>query len=165
MPLLFQSDIEQCADFCMRFWGEYHHASDKLNELCLFDYNGRKQSFPSSGKSFKEFLRWAFVHANSYSLKEGCRGVTEPDLQPGDLIVQNERGGIGHVSMIMDVCTSRTGEKRYLIGFSFMPAQEFHIEKARSPYGEGGWFTLAGYYHYLRDSINVGTPVLRRFPG
>ena len=165
MSLLFRSDIEQCADFCMRFWAEYYKAANKLNELYLFDYYGRKQSFARSGKSFREFLRWAFAYSNSYSLKRGCKAVTGPELQPGDLIVQNERGGIGHVSMIMDVCKSRSGEKLYLVGFSFMPAQEFHIEKARAPYGNSGWFTLDGYYHYLRDFLNVGTPVLRRFPG
>ena len=33
MPLLFRSDLEQCADFAMRFWAEYHRATGKLDQL------------------------------------------------------------------------------------------------------------------------------------
>jgi hypothetical protein len=79
------------------------------------------------------------------------------------MIVQNENGGIGHVSMIMDACKNEKGEELYLIGYSFMPAQEFHIEGARPEYGKDGWFSIEGYYRYLADYLDLGKPVLRRF--
>jgi hypothetical protein len=63
----------------------------------------------------------------------------------------------------MNICTSPEGQILYLIGFSFMPAQEFHIEKADDKYGISGWFTLEGYYQYLTLHLNLGTPVLRRY--
>lgn len=44
-----------------------------------------------------------------------------------------------------------------------MPAQEFHVEYASEGYGSGGWFSLEGYYRYLKEYIDLGTPVLRRF--
>jgi hypothetical protein len=96
-------------------------------------------------------------------LKKGCKPVIADEVIPGDLFVQNERGGIGHVSVVLDVCKSKEGKKLFLIGYSFMPAQEFHIERARGKYGIGGWFTLEGYVQYLRDYLNYGEPVLRRF--
>jgi hypothetical protein len=103
------------------------------------------------------------VHANSHSIKKGAKELSAQDLQPGDMIVQNEGVGIGHVSVIMSVSQSRTGEKLFLIGFSFMPAQEFHIEYAKPKYGKDGWYTLEGFYWYLKENLNLGEPVLRRF--
>ena len=44
-----------------------------------------------------------------------------------------------------------------------MPAQQFHIERADDRYGKEGWFTLEGYEQYLRENLNYGDPVLRRF--
>jgi hypothetical protein len=163
MPLLFQSDLEQCADFAMRFWAEYHKAAGKLDKLYLFDYDGEKIFFRQSGKSFASFLKRAFANTNSHSLKNGCRTIAADQIIPGDMLVQNERGGIGHVSVVRDVCRSGQGKKLFLIGYSFMPAQEFHIEKAEDKYGAEGWFTLEGYTKYLLDNLNYGKPALRRF--
>lgn len=131
MPLLFRSDLEQCADFAMRFWAEYHRSTGKLNQLYLFDYNGRKKLFKQSGQSFTQFIKTAFANTNSHSLKKGCASVESAQLRPGDMFIQNERSGIGHVSIILDMCRSKKGEKLFLIGYSFMPAQEFH---PRIPY-------------------------------
>jgi hypothetical protein len=163
MPLLFKSDLEQCADYCMRFWAEYHKDMNKLDFLYLFDYSGNKKKFAGSGKNYKSFLKWIFSYSNSYSLKMGCAEVSKKELIPGDMIVQNEGGGIGHASVILDVCKSEEGKKLYLIGYSFMPAQEFHIEKAAGARGAEGWFTIEGYFDYLSDYIPLGDPVLRRF--
>jgi hypothetical protein len=163
MPLLFDSDLEQCADYAMRFWAEYHKDNNKLDSLYLFDYNGNKRNFSSCGKTYVEFLKRAFSYSNSYSLKEGCKEVEIKNLKPGDMIVQNESGSIGHVSIILDVCASGQGEKLYLIGYSFMPAQEFHIEKADDTKGIGGWFKIEEYFKYLSEYLPLGEPVLRRF--
>lgn len=163
LPLLFKSDLEQCADYCMRFWAEYHKAAGLLDKLYLFDYNGNRKLFKKSKKGFKNFLKWAMAYANSYSLKRGCKKVSEAELVPGDMVVQNDTGGIGHASIIVDICQDPEGKKLYAIGYSYMPAQEFHIEKATPRYGKAGWFTLKGYYQYLKDFLNLGKPVLRRF--
>lgn len=163
MPLLFKTDLEQCADFAMRFWAEYHKATGRLDKLYLFDYSGKRTMFSTSGKSYSRFLREAFANTNSYSLKKGCAEIQESELAPGDMFVQNQKGGIGHVSVVVDICESKEGNKLYCIGYGFMPAQEFHIEKARNEYGIDGWFTLQGYKKYLKDYLDFGTPVLRRF--
>lgn len=163
MPLLFNSDLEQCADYCLRFWAEYHKDINRLDSLYLFDYTGNKKKFAGRGKTYTGFLNWAFSYSNSYSLKRGCEKVSENELIPGDMIVQNESGGIGHASVILDVCKSEEGKRLYLIGYSFMPAQEFHIEKAASLRGTEGWFTIEGYFDYLSDYIPLGDPTLRRF--
>ena len=156
MPLLFQSDLEQCADFAMRFWAEYHKATGKLDKLYLFDYSGQKNILYAIRQILYEFSERAFANTNSHSLKNGCRSIAANQIVPGDMFIQNERGGIGHVSVVLDVCRSKQGKKLFLIGYSFMPAQEFHVEKASDKYGIEGWFTSEGYTQYLLDNLNLG---------
>lgn len=163
LPLLFTGDLEQCADYAMRLWAEHHKDTGRLDKLYLFDYNGRRQNYSASRLSYRNFLRRAFANSNSHSLKKGCAVADTSALVPGDMVVQNERGGVGHVSVVMNVCRNPAGQKLYLLGFSYMPAQEFHVEKALDGYGQDGWFTVEGYFRYLKDYMDLGTPVLRRF--
>ncbi len=163
LAIMFRQDLEQCADFCFRFWAEYHKQKNILNRLYLFNYSGKKKYFKSSNKKYKQFVKWAFVYSNTHSIKKGGKKISESDLRPGDMIVQNRDGGIGHVSVIMDICKSNNDHRLYLIGYSFMPAQEFHIEKADKMNGKQGWFTIEGYYKYLETLFDFGRPVLRRF--
>jgi len=86
-------------------------------------------------------------------------------LKPGDMFVQNKDGGIGHVSLVVDCAKNINGEQIYLIGYGFIPAQEFHIEKAQTGYGIDGWFTKKGYEKYLSEYpfSPYGKPVIRSF--
>jgi len=164
-PLLFRDDLEQCADWCFRLWAEYHREAGRLNKLYLFHYNGRRRYFSKSGKTFRSFLRWAMANANSHSLKNGCSLVDSLDLLPGDMLVQNNSGGVGHVSVVMDACADSTGHRYYLLGYGYMPAQEFHLERASPEYGPQGWFDLQGIYQYLRIHFgSFGRPRAYRFP-
>ena len=164
-PLLFKSDLEQCADYSMRFWADYHKDHGKLGQLYLFDYHGVKKYFSKSGKKYTAFLKWHMAYSNSYSIKKGANAVNSAGLKPGDMFVQNTDGGIGHVSLIVDAAINQTGERVYLIGYGFIPAQEFHIEKAAYGHGKGGWFTQIGYVKYLSNFpfSRYGPPVIRRF--
>jgi len=165
LPLLYHEDLEQCADFSMRLWAEYLKNIDQLNRLALFDYNGNFKSFAESGKSFKKYLRWHMAFSNSHSIKKGALIVSPEDLRPGDMFVQNESGGIGHVSVIVDAAQNRDGEMIFLVGFGYMPAQEFHIEEAPKRCGPVGWFTLKGYEDFLSglQFRRYGKPLLMRY--
>jgi hypothetical protein len=163
LPLMFRDDLEQCADWCFRLWAEYHRESGKTDRLYLFNYGGRRKLFSKSGKTFRGFLRWAMANANSFSLKAGCAAAETTDLAPGDMLVQNRDGGIGHVSVAVDACRDSSGNRFYLFGYGFMPAQEFHLERADPELGRDGWFTLEGYLEYLARHFDYGHPAFRRF--
>lgn len=166
MPLLFRQDLEQCADYCMRLWAEYHRNRGNLNGLYLYSYNGKKILFSGSGQSWKVFLKRRMQYSNSWSLKRGGTPVADNDIRPGDMFIQNDTGRIGHATMVLDVCRNRQGKRFYLIGYGFMPAQEFHIEHARPRYGPQGWLTMQGIRRYLMDYFSqYGEPVIRRFAG
>ena len=169
--LLFKQDLEQCADWAYRLWFEYQKEVGYGFDMWLLDYNGNKVTYrqwredkSEKQRRYGKFFRWACGVSNSYSQKKGLYEVESgEDLRPGDLLVQNRDGGIGHTSIVFDVCTNDKGKRLYLMGYSFMPAQELHLEKAPGEYGEGGWFTLKGYYRYIREFMPYGTPVLRSF--
>lgn len=163
LPLLFRDDLEQCADWCFRLWAEYHRDRGKLDGLYLFDYGGRRRMYAGSGRSYKSFLRWAMASANSHSLKRGCAEIDTAELAPGDMLVQNRDGGVGHVSVVLDACRGGDGAGYFLIGYGYMPAQEFHIERSGPGQGADGWFTLAGYRAYLKERFDFGEPAFRRF--
>lgn len=163
LPLLFRDDLEQCADWCFRLWAEYHRENGKLGNLYLFDFGGNKRTYAKSGNSYEGFLRWAMANANSHSLKRGCARADTSGLMPGDMLVQNRDGGIGHVSVVIDACRDSAGSRYYLMGYGYMPAQEFHIERADSAHGPEGWFTLEGYLAYLDRHFDYGRPEPRRF--
>lgn len=166
VPLLFNEDLEQCADFSMRFWASYLESIDNLNELALYDFYGNKKPFLSSGKSVKEYLYWHMKYSNSYSIKLGANRVYSLEqLTAGDMFVQNEsEEGIGHVSVVVDEAINAFGHKVYLVGYSYMPAQQFHIEKAPESFGLQGWFTAKGYTEYAEATFGAfGKPVVMRF--
>lgn len=169
IPLYFNRDIEQCADYAYRFWFEYQKEVGFGEDLWLTDYNGNKIYYyrwkrGRENPTLRRFFKWTCDNANSYSLMKGLYEVKEEqNLGPGDIIVQNRSGGIGHVSIIFDVCEDKMRRRLYLIGYSFMPAQECHIEKADENYGVNGWFTLKGYFKYLEEHLPFGRPVLRSF--
>ena len=166
LPLLFDQDLEQCADFSMRFWAEYLRKANTLNKLSLYDFYGNKKPFLKSGKSFRDYLYWHMSYSNSYSLKLGATKVSLlSELRAGDMFVQNDsEEAIGHVSVVVDEAQNSFGHKVYLVGYSYMPAQQFHIEKADEEHGLNGWFTAEGYRRYAIEMFGTfGAPVLMRF--
>ena len=118
-PILFRQDLEQCADYAMRFWADYHKDNKILNKLYLLDYKGNKKYFKNSNKSYLKYLRWHMAYSNSFSLKNGTKKIdTQNKLIPGDMFVQNKDGGIGHVSVIVDAAENAKKERIYLIEYS-----------------------------------------------
>lgn len=164
-PLYFKEDLEQCADYAMRFWADYHKETGKRDNLYLFDYNGSKKYFINSKKTYIDFLKYSMSHSNSYSIWNGANKIISEKLIPGDMFVQNMNGGIGHVSVVIDAAENETGDRIYLVGYSNLPAQEFHVERALTEYGVSGWFTNSGYIKYLKNSRfkKYGEPKLLRF--
>lgn len=166
LPLLFDEDLEQCADFSMRLWAEYLNNIGALERLHLYDFNGRKRAFSDSGKTFKRYLHWHMTHSNSYSIRRGAKKVRLlSELRAGDMFVQNDsEESIGHVSVVVDEAVNSFGHKLYLVGYSFMPAQQFHIERAGDEYGIAGWFTADGYTQYAKHWFGAfGEPIIMRF--
>ena len=65
-----------------------------------------------------------------------------PELAAGDLFI---KGGFpGHAVLVADVAESRaTGERRFLLVQSFMPAQDMHVLKNLANADGSPWYPLA----------------------
>lgn len=165
-PLLFNENLEQCADFSMRLWGDYLKHNNQLDQFALYDFYGNKKPFSKSNRTYLSYLRWHMAYSNSYSIKLGAKPVRLlSELQAGDMFVQNKGDeGIGHVSVVIDQAENEFGHKLYLVGYSFMPAQQFHIEKASEQHGIDGWFTASGYERFAKEQFGLfGEPVVMQF--
>jgi hypothetical protein len=94
---------------------------------------------------FEQYLHFVMMYANSASLARDLAKVNESDLYPGDLYIQPDstgRGGVGHVSVLLDICQNDQGDRRLLFGYGFIPAQDFHLPRSGQ---DNGWFALEGY--------------------
>ncbi len=122
-------DLQQCADAIMRLRAEYLLASGRSREIAFNYTNGRRVAY--RGKSYAEFKRYligVFSYAGSYSLEREMKPVPLGDMRIGDVFI--EGGFPGHAVLVIDMAENRaTGEKRFLLMQSFMPAQDMHILK------------------------------------
>jgi hypothetical protein len=81
-----------------------------------------------------------FAYAGTYSLERELRPVKIEDIDIGDVFI---KGGFpGHAVLVADMAVNEaTGEKRFLLIQSYMPAQDMHVLK--NPKAEDGspWYS------------------------
>jgi len=143
-------DLQQCADAVIRLRAEYLFKSKKFNEIQFHFTNGdlvswndykkgirafvngnsvdfrKTAEFDDSYTNFRNYLDLIFNYAGTISLNEETLPVTKNnDLIAGNILITP--GSPGHVVFISGVCQNNEGEKLYLLGEGFTPAQSVHI--------------------------------------
>ena len=96
-------------------------------------YTGLKSK--PSVKNFNKYLEHIWMYAGTYSLVHfDTDPISLNDINVGDMFIQAQAPdadgviGPGHAMTIIDMIQNiKTGEKRYMLAQSFMPAQEQHI--------------------------------------
>jgi hypothetical protein len=144
-------DLQQCADATMpaRQWlyamnrparlpsTTRARATDRLLALGRQErphLSGRSLSWSRgavpyvSYSSFRRYMDVVFIWAGTHSLERELAPRPVAQLAAGDLFI---KGGFpGHAVLVADVVENRaTGERRFLLVQSFMPAQEMHVLK------------------------------------
>jgi hypothetical protein len=159
-------DLQQCADAAMRLRGEWLYASNRAGEIAFNDtgsarpiafsrwaagerprVSGHSLSWSRSAladasyASFRRYMDVVFTWAGTYSLERELVPVPLADIAAGDLFI---KGGFpGHAVLVADVAENRTtGERRFLLLQSFMPAQEMHILKNPTSADGSPWYPL-----------------------
>lgn len=154
-------DLQQCADAVMRLKAEYHFSKKEFNKIhfnftsghkVAFDdwsngkrpkISGNKVSFVNTGKkgtdykNFRKYLRQIFSYAGTASLTKELKKINMKDIAAGDVFIQG--GFPGHAILVLDVVENEEGEKKFLLGQSYMPAQDFHILK--NPNSRSPWYS------------------------
>lgn len=141
-------DLQQCADAAMRLRAEWLWAVNRPNDIA-FNYTGggrvpfsrwargerpwesgkswnRKGKPDASYASFRRYMTQVFAYAGTYSLERELKPVALADIAIGDVFI---KGGFpGHAVIVADMVENEaTGEKRFLLIQSYMPAQDMHI--------------------------------------
>jgi hypothetical protein len=156
-------DLQQCADAVMRLRAEWLWSAGRSGDIA-FDYTGggrvsftrwSKGERPSEdGKrwsrgaaadttyaSFRKYMTAVFIQAGTYSLARELKSVPTADVAPGDVFI---KGGFpGHAVLVVDMAVNPgTGEKRYLLAQSYMPAQDIHVLKSPGNADGSPWYAV-----------------------
>ena len=151
-------DLQQCADAIMRLWGEYLWSQGREKEMDFHFLSGqrnpwlwwsrgdrirleaggrrirwlrRQKEADRSYQNYRRYLDFVMTWANTSSLLRQLQRVSRKEIQAGDILLQGWRGGRpGHAVLILDQVERAGGERLYLLGQSYMPAQSFHILNA-----------------------------------
>lgn len=138
-------DLQQCADAIMRLRAEWLYGLGRTGEIAFNHTSGKRLKFSARGKkdyaSFRKYMDYVFAYAGTYSLERELKTVALADVQAGDVFI---KGGFpGHAVLVADVAVNpATGEKRFLLVQSFMPAQEIHVLKDPSS-ADSPWYNAA----------------------
>jgi len=146
-------DLQQCADAVIRLYAEYLYSRNEFDNIEFKITSGDIIKFrnwicghrpsvnnnritwaqtapPDSSYSvLREYLDFVFTYAGTYSLSKQLQSVSDyNNMEIGNIFIQG--GFPGHAVIILDLAiNTQTGEKIFLIGQSYMPAQDIHILK------------------------------------
>jgi hypothetical protein len=158
-------DLQQCADAIMRLQAEWLYGTGRAGEIAFNYTSGARVGFErwsqgfrpsadgrrwtatgkpdSSYASFKRYMIQVFAYAGTASLEKELKPVapgTPPQI--GDVFI---KGGFpGHAVLVADVVrNAATGEVRFLLIQSFMPAQDMHVLRQPGGTNVSPWYTPA----------------------
>lgn len=181
---LVDGDLQQCADSVMRLYAEYFYQSKQYDKMNFHLVNGFSVEYskwrqgmrvsvdgdstswvsgalPSDSKqTFEKYLSFVFSYASTLSMEKESKKIKKKQIQAGDIFIYG--GSPGHVVMVLDVCENSSGEKAFLLGQGYMPAQQFHVLK-NPLHEEDPWYYVSelGYpFHTPEYSFDKGS--LRR---
>ena len=80
-----------------------------------------------SYESFVEYLKMVFCYAGTLSMETESEEIDCSQMRVGDVFLKG--GSPGHVVMVIDICENEAGQRAFLLGQGYMPAQEFHVLK------------------------------------
>ncbi len=158
-------DLHQCADAAMRLRADYLRANGREAEISFHLTNGFEMDYASwaagnrlkvngnkvswdlradssvTDKSYWSYLESLWTYAGTLSLSKEMKARALADMQIGDLFVQG--GSPGHAVIVLDMAINKvSGEKLYLLGQSYMPAQEMQVLINPNDHHLSPWYSL-----------------------
>ncbi|MCK4836592.1 MAG: DUF4846 domain-containing protein, partial [Candidatus Aminicenantes bacterium] len=159
-------DLQQCADAIIRLRAEYLYSTNRFQSIRFRFTSGhlaefwkwidgfrprvngnsvcwmKSSVFDRSYENFRQYLNTVFMYAGSHSLENELHRVREiTDIKIGDIFIQG--GFPGHAVIVLDMAVhQQNGQKIFLLGQSFMPAQEFHVLKNLENSKINPWYSL-----------------------
>jgi len=158
-------DLHQCADGIIRLHAEYLWKQEKYTDIYYNFTNGFKVEYTKwmdgnrmeiTGNKTKwekikspsntyddlwQYLELIFTYAGTASLSKELASIDFADMKIGDVLIQG--GHPGHAVLIIDMAIdTTTGKKYFMLGQSYMPAQDFQILANNSNSKISPWYEL-----------------------
>lgn len=157
-------DLQQCADALMRLRAEHLFSCGRQDDIVFDLTNGFRVPWKrwrtgervqvrgntctwvtgapidASHTQLLRYLEFVFTYAGTRSLAKELRSVSDLPMQIGDVYIQG--GSPGHAVIVLDVARSQRGETWFLLGQSYMPAQDFHVLKNLDGSVDNVWFLM-----------------------
>ena len=160
-------DLQQCADAIMRLRGEWLFAAGRTRDIAFNDTSGKRLAFARRPRtdyaSFRKYMDFVFAYAGTYSLERELKSVRVDAIDVGDVFI---KGGFpGHAVLVADVArNAATGETRFLLLQSFMPAQEMHVLKNPASSDGSPWYGTDFGETLVTPEWTFARNALRRWP-
>ncbi len=160
-----KSDLHQCADAIIRLKADYHYRKAEYDKIAFNFTNGqrvgyskwkrgyrievdgnktkwvKKKELDNSYQTYWKYLEQIFMYAGTYSLSKELQKVSLKEMNIGDVFIQGAFPG--HAVMVVDMAENTiTKKKYYLLGQSYMPAQQFQILVNPSDAAISPWYEL-----------------------
>jgi hypothetical protein len=157
-------NLQQCADAVIRLRGEYLFDQQRYNKINFHFTNGFEASYKkwtegyrikvdgrnvswyptnragNSYKIFRQYLKMVFAYAGTISLNQELKPKALEDIEIGDVFIQ--AGSPGHAVIVVDLAKHPdTGEKRFLLAQSYMPAQDIQVLRNPANEPENPWYS------------------------
>jgi hypothetical protein len=160
-------DLQQCADAIMRLRAEWQFAAGRPRDIGFNYTDGKRRAFASRRQTdyaaLRKYMNLVFAYAGTYSLERELKPVPLAEMQIGDVFI---KGGFpGHAVLVADMAENKaTGERRFLLIQSYMPAQDMHVLK--NPAGADGspWYPAAFDGELVTPEWRFAPQSLRRWP-
>ena len=148
LPLI--SEVEQCADVCMRLRSEYLFKAGIYDSIRFNDVDNGVQQYDGgdSRASFEQFMCHVYEVSNTFSLSRELERRPLADIQPGDVFVyaaadRTDNQRYGHAVMVIDVARNpKTGKKCFLLAEGNTPARNMHVVRNVNDKFNSPWFML-----------------------
>ena len=158
-------DLQQCADAVMRLRAEWLYSVKQSKRITFNNTNGKPMVYRrrnnTSYARFRKYMTRVFAYAGTYSLERELKPKPVSEIAIGDVFI---KGGFpGHAVLVVDlVVHPQTGQKKFLLLQSYMPAQDMHILKnPSSPTGEPWYDVVPGArlvtpeWEFAKDSLRT----------
>jgi len=160
-------DLQQCADAIMRLRAEWLFAAGRKRDIGFNYTDGKRRNFSARAKSdyasFRKYMTLVFAYAGTYSLEHELKPVPRASMAIGDVFI---KGGFpGHAVLVADMAVNeQTGENRFLLIQSYMPAQEIHVLKNPAAADGSPWYPADFTGELVTPEWTFPEGALRRWP-
>lgn len=181
-----KNDLQQCADAVIRLRSEYLYQAG-MKDRISFNFtsgdaaaysewqkgfrpviSGNNVSWAKNGNQgdnypqFKSYLQTVFMYAGTLSLEKELTAKPIENIMPGDVFI--EGGSPGHAVLVLDVAENPdSGERIFIIGQSYMPAQDFHVLVNPDDRNMSPWYRAGSMDILLTPSWTFKKSDLKRF--